>query len=97
MRKRADPPDLREDEFLVRTSRCPYCKHKLDTATNTEDNQQPQPGDFSVCINCAEPLVFDEDMDLRPCTLAERSEAGWQLDRVIRAIKRVNKQRRRQS
>jgi len=44
---------------------CPYCEAKLDTATDLKTNVMPKPGDISVCINCAQVLVFADDLTLR--------------------------------
>jgi hypothetical protein len=33
---------------------CPSCFHKLDATTSMEGEHAPQPGDFTVCIGCAE-------------------------------------------
>lgn len=46
---------------------CPRCKHPLDSATPVNDvlHPAPVPGDASVCINCAAPLVFNDDMSVR--------------------------------
>lgn len=47
---------------------CPHCGHLLDAATGFEDDAKPSPGDFSLCINCIEPLRFDDN--LRPVGFA---------------------------
>jgi hypothetical protein len=50
---------------------CPHCKADLDRAGLSavdDDGEGPAPGDFSVCVYCARPLAFAEDMTLRPCT-----------------------------
>jgi len=46
---------------------CPYCGHKFNRASNPE-GQVPTPGDYSVCIECSEILVFDDDLLLRKPT-----------------------------
>ena len=45
-------------------NRCPACKGLLDAATSLDDSDRPQPGDISVCFNCAAILEFDENMKL---------------------------------
>jgi hypothetical protein len=52
-------------------SQCPLCGHKLDAGTGVGmDNvdQRPDPGDYGVCINCASPLVYNDDLTMRAMT-----------------------------
>lgn len=46
---------------------CPYCKHKLDAATEAfgDKDTLPMPGDVSVCIKCGGFLRYTKDMSLR--------------------------------
>lgn len=44
---------------------CPYCNHSTDAAFIPEDEtQKPVPGNLNICIQCAKPSVFTEDMKL---------------------------------
>lgn len=44
---------------------CPSCGHKLDAATATSANMQaPEPGDLSLCIECAAFLRYTRLMTL---------------------------------
>lgn len=45
--------------------RCPYCGTQLDAATKLDRAIMPKPGDISVCIKCAQVLVFADDLMLR--------------------------------
>lgn len=38
--------------------RCPLCDHRLDAASALDSDAAPTPGDLTVCISCASPLVF---------------------------------------
>jgi len=48
---------------------CPSCKSRLDAATAVneaeDDFSSPQEGDFSICLECGEVLVFcDQDHNM---------------------------------
>jgi hypothetical protein len=46
----------------------------VDAASGIDTDEAPDPGDLSVCINCASPLVFGPDLKLRTMTAAEYAE-----------------------
>jgi hypothetical protein len=51
---------------------CPSCGCKLSAATNADhQTAPPAPGDYNVCIGCAEVLVFQPDMSLRLATVTD--------------------------
>ena len=50
---------------------CPYCFHRLDSATSFDTEESPQPGDFTVCISCANILRYGEGMSLHASSLME--------------------------
>ena len=44
---------------------CPHCGHELDAAFSTTGlRPRPKPGDVSVCIECAEVLIYGERLEL---------------------------------
>lgn len=47
--------------------RCPLCDHPLDRFTSP-DGATPEPGDTSVCISCASPLVICKGLTVRAMT-----------------------------
>jgi hypothetical protein len=51
-------------DYSVPPGRCPYCDAKLDRAGRLERDRGPQPGDLSVCIHCAQPMQFDQQLRL---------------------------------
>ena len=56
-------------------TRCPSCDHKLDSASVLEgEAPAPAPGDVMVCLQCAEPLIFEADGKMRRATAAELAE-----------------------
>lgn len=59
-------------------STCPYCNSQLDRSegfsTYNPDDRLPQPGDVSVCAECGEPAIFDEDMVMVKPTDEVRAE-----------------------
>ena len=49
-------------------SPCPWCGHILDGAMAADPKNPdatPKPGDVSVCISCAQILVFNDDLTMR--------------------------------
>lgn len=50
---------------------CPHCSYPLDAAFNPDAGRGPEPGDATVCINCAALLYFGEGMTLHEYTVAE--------------------------
>lgn len=75
-------------------STCPFCDNRLDHATSPT-GLSPSPGDISVCINCASPLIFDQE--LKPRIIAKKELDGFSSEeremlekyqRVIRALDR---------
>jgi hypothetical protein len=71
---------------------CPYCGHKL---TSHSGPGQPSRGDFSVCIRCANLLVFGDGARLRKLTPSDQAtidddpELANQLRRVQEGIREV--------
>jgi len=48
---------------------CPTCGKKLDGLTNpVDDDLDQQPGDVSICFHCGTILVFNENLELVPCS-----------------------------
>ncbi len=63
-------PDARMDAHgkLLPASTCPSCGVKLNSATMADakaGRKAPGPGDFSVCIGCAQVLRYEPDMTVR--------------------------------
>ena len=55
-------------------AQCPECGHFVDSSTGvgeTEASATPEPGDFALCIKCAEPGVYRLNPDME--TLGLRS------------------------
>lgn len=48
--------------------RCPWCHRLMDAATSANRNRPnavPKPGDVSVCIHCAQVLIFQDNLTVR--------------------------------
>lgn len=44
----------------MKTKKCPDCKYKFDTHSEINgENVKPKEGDYSVCLNCGEILMFN--------------------------------------
>ena len=55
---------------------CRVCGRVADSASNAlgDDDLCPQPGDYTVCINCGALSVFTREMTLRPLTQEEHAD-----------------------
>lgn len=54
-----------ERDSRLANDSCPACGHVTSAATYLADESiKPQPGDYSVCIECGAFMVFSEDMRL---------------------------------
>lgn len=60
-----------KETFTHPHARCPWCRTKLDAASDPVGDATPKPGDLSVCINCAAMLTFGDDLKLRALSAKE--------------------------
>lgn len=61
---------------LMPASQCPNCNALLDCATlPNQKHERPQSGDFTICLHCAEILVFTETLQLRRAEFKDFMEA----------------------
>lgn len=58
----------------IKESICLGCGVKLDAATSTDGDFDPQPGSISICAYCGSIAIFKDDMSLRPFTQEEIDE-----------------------
>ena len=77
-------PDERLIVSTVPLCECPWCEAPLDSAAGPED--QPEPGDVSVCVECASPVVFDENLRLRQLRQAELNALDPDVRQTIEAM-----------
>jgi hypothetical protein len=72
---------------------CPSCFTVLDAATcMTADDAKPQPGDYTVCIGCAQVLRFTPQMDLEMSSLeAIPTHSRMAFARVVQEITKRTK------
>jgi hypothetical protein len=79
--------DRMSDERLPEV-RCSSCGTKLNAATHVgPDDPRPEPGDFSICLDCGHLSAYADDLTLRPLTDAEIIEAAG--DKRILATQRL--------
>jgi len=61
--------------MYVLKNTCPFCGHETDHTTDPGDSIAfPVPGDPSICWKCAGVSVFDDKLDLRKPTPAEKAD-----------------------
>jgi hypothetical protein len=44
---------------------CPVCGYAMDAVSDFATQSRPKSGDLSVCIQCAAPLTFNDDLTMR--------------------------------
>jgi hypothetical protein len=52
----------------LKSSRCRGCRKKLDAVTAILHNDQPEPGNITICMYCGHVQAFDENLKLRDLT-----------------------------
>jgi hypothetical protein len=79
------------ETFRHKESRCPACAHQLDasTATEGEGARSPEPGDCTICLNCASVLMFRDDMTVRLATPTELREAEESQPETFKKLRKV--------
>lgn len=57
-------------------SHCPYCNHGHQLASSMSNPEaRPKPGDISICVECCNVLVFNDDLTTRKPTPLELDNA----------------------
>jgi hypothetical protein len=81
----------------IEKQKCPHCGYLLDEADGlTDPKAKPSPGDITLCVNCGEVCVFDDDMKLRVPTIDEYIKIGRDpnMTRAREAWKAMDEERR---
>lgn len=75
---------------LTVSSFCPFCFRVLNAATNLESKDEPEEGDFTICIDCAQVLRWDEKMQLMKASLEEIPvEYRFGFAKVVMSLKKM--------
>jgi len=87
-----------EKDSRLANNVCPECGCKLDAATFVADESiKPEPGDFSVCIDCGSFMVFDDDMRLEHFPdeklLELEDKHRLELTKMRRAVMKIKERR----
>lgn len=73
---------------------CPFCFTLLDAATNMTSLDAPQPGDFTICVNCSGILRYEEGMTVVASSLLEiPTHSRMEFAKVARLNKEFRSQR----
>jgi hypothetical protein len=54
-----------ETETRLKPDRCPWCNYKLDAAAAVDGKGKPKPGDISLCVKCASPIQFGDNLKVK--------------------------------
>ncbi len=75
----------------VPLSTCPACKYEMDMATSVQGEATPTPGSYSICINCATILVFDDTLRVQIPSHEEMQDAPPEIWFIQREVEKVAK------
>lgn len=75
------------DQAERRLTTCPSCgsKHDACSAIGYDEPQVPDPGNISLCIDCGDLSVFDDNLELRLPTVEEMKKF-LQVDAIVKAM-----------
>jgi hypothetical protein len=88
MRRISGLRDTRVPESL-----CPFCGQRLDSAIAADPanpDAQPDPGDVTICISCAQILVFTDDLTLR-ASMPGEVEITPEIRRAQEMVRRLDR------
>lgn len=65
MKKKRKAQPAHDPRTGVKAAVCPSCGMKMDAATSVTGGGEhiPRPGDYSVCLQCGQILIFDEERE----------------------------------
>jgi hypothetical protein len=72
---------------------CPWCGQRLDAAMAGDPENPdatPSPGDVSICISCAQILVFTDELTLR-ASMPGEVEMTPPIRRVQELVRRLDR------
>jgi hypothetical protein len=73
-------------DFHTKSSRCPNCGRQRDGAIAVNGERAPEPGDVTICMDCAHICVVADDLSLRDPIGEEFADIAGNPD-LIRAQK----------
>ena len=71
---------------------CPYCEYKFALASGLHDHK-PKPGDYMVCLRCAQVLLFTAKLTPRMLTVQEDRELPEDVRVYRRAVQMSDRSR----
>jgi hypothetical protein len=80
------------DSTVVPDQACPRCGYKFDRASPAMPNTAatPSPGDISLCLDCGQILVFNDDArTTHAATSAELADLDFETRATIRKGQRA--------
>ncbi len=85
------------ESFHTPPGMCPSCGQFLDMTSGFHGDERPTPGAFTICIYCANILMFESGMRLRCAEEADIIHAPIDfveaLSEMVAAVKDMNKTR----
>ena len=64
-------------------AKCLKCGNKLNRASGLGHDEQPEPGNISICVRCGNIAAFDDNLQVRPLTDEELKITNAQ-DEIMR-------------
>ena len=84
--------------YILGDDQCPYCGHIVDRVMVGPDTPdvRPLPGDVTVCIQCASPMIFGDNLKLRAPDAEELLEISV-MPEVLTVVQAIVSTRRKDS
>jgi len=76
---------MKDDVFNIPTCFCLKCGHTFTHASNLTGKGNPRPGDCTLCIECGQLLVFNDDMTVSLITVEEAQLSPEKRRKIILA------------
>lgn len=73
---------------------CPWCGKHNELASNVTSESPPSPGDVSICIECANWSVFDDDMMSRKVAEDDPMMADPKIKIITLAVQQLREKER---
>jgi transcriptional regulator with XRE-family HTH domain len=75
--------------YRLQKAQCPWCEHPLDAATSVpadREERNPEPGDLTVCLECASLLMFDQGLIPQKVSEDERRKILLEQPDLVKTI-----------
>jgi hypothetical protein len=70
---------------------CPHCRYQMEVhSAISEEGAEPVAGDYTMCVGCASPLMFDSPTAIRALREPELAELPPEIRRLSSFVASYN-------